>query len=110
MTERIRIALLGFSYWGPNYAPVLSQLLGVRVTFICDSNADLEEGSGCHDIGYSGRDNNRQFEQEHGEPVLAARRAECWWPGARDHPADCSIAARHIGFRRNEARRRHAPA
>lgn len=35
-----RIALIGFGYWGPNYARALSELPGVQVTAICDSNAD----------------------------------------------------------------------
>jgi predicted dehydrogenase len=35
-----RIALLGFGYWGPNYARALSELPGVQVVVICDGNAD----------------------------------------------------------------------
>ena len=35
-----RIALIGFGYWGPNYARALDELPGVRVTAICDSSAD----------------------------------------------------------------------
>jgi predicted dehydrogenase len=35
-----RIALIGFGYWGPNYARALDELPGVDVTVVCDTNAD----------------------------------------------------------------------
>lgn len=39
----VRLALIGFGYWGPNYARVLSDLPGADLTVICDpSPARLE--------------------------------------------------------------------
>jgi predicted dehydrogenase len=32
----IRMGLIGYGYWGPNYARALSELPGVGVSFICD--------------------------------------------------------------------------
>jgi predicted dehydrogenase len=37
---RIRLALIGFGYWGPNYARVLSDLPGATLTVICDPRPD----------------------------------------------------------------------
>jgi predicted dehydrogenase len=37
---RIRLALIGFGYWGPNYARVLSDLPGAALTVICDPRPD----------------------------------------------------------------------
>jgi predicted dehydrogenase len=36
----IRIALIGFGYWGPNYARVLSDLPDAELTAICDQQPD----------------------------------------------------------------------
>lgn len=36
----MRLALIGFGYWGPNYARVLSDLPGAELTAICDQRAD----------------------------------------------------------------------
>jgi predicted dehydrogenase len=36
----VRLALIGFGYWGPNYARVLSELPGAELTVICDQRAD----------------------------------------------------------------------
>ena len=36
----LRLALVGFGYWGPNYARVLNDLPGVELTAICDRSAD----------------------------------------------------------------------
>jgi predicted dehydrogenase len=38
--EELNVALIGFGYWGPNYARVLNELSGVRVTVVCDRDAD----------------------------------------------------------------------
>jgi predicted dehydrogenase len=35
-----RVALIGFGYWGPNYARALNELPRVHVTAICDRSAD----------------------------------------------------------------------
>ena len=35
-----RVALIGFGYWGPNYARVLNDLPGVQLTVVCDRSAD----------------------------------------------------------------------
>src|ERR1700730_9342263 len=34
----LRLALVGFGYWGPNYARVLNDLPGVELTVGCDPN------------------------------------------------------------------------
>jgi predicted dehydrogenase len=36
----VRFALIGFGYWGPNYARVLSELPGAELTVICDQRPD----------------------------------------------------------------------
>jgi predicted dehydrogenase len=36
----VRVALVGFGYWGPNYARVLSDLPGAELTVVCDQRAD----------------------------------------------------------------------
>ena len=36
----VRVALIGFGYWGPNYARVLSDLADAELTAICDSRPD----------------------------------------------------------------------
>jgi predicted dehydrogenase len=35
-----RLALIGFGYWGPNYARALSELSQVQLTAICDRSSD----------------------------------------------------------------------
>jgi predicted dehydrogenase len=39
----VRLALIGFGYWGPNYARVLSELPGAELTAICDQRLDRLE-------------------------------------------------------------------
>ena len=38
--EPVRLALIGFGYWGPNYARVLSELPGAELAVICDQRPD----------------------------------------------------------------------
>jgi predicted dehydrogenase len=38
--QRVRIALVGFGYWGPNYARVLNELPGAQLTVICDQSPE----------------------------------------------------------------------
>ena len=38
--QPVRLALIGFGYWGPNYARVLSDLPGAELTAICDQRTD----------------------------------------------------------------------
>ena len=38
--QHVRLALIGFGYWGPNYARVLSELPGAELTVICDQRPD----------------------------------------------------------------------
>ena len=38
--QPVRIALIGFGYWGPNYARVLSELPGAELTVVCDQRPD----------------------------------------------------------------------
>ena len=40
MSHPVRIALIGFGYWGPNYARVLSELPGADLVLVCDRSAD----------------------------------------------------------------------
>src|SRR5436309_16019966 len=35
----LRVALIGFGYWGPNYARVLNDLPGVELALVCDRSA-----------------------------------------------------------------------
>jgi predicted dehydrogenase len=37
---RVRLALVGFGYWGPNYARVLNELPDAQLTVICDQSSD----------------------------------------------------------------------
>lgn len=46
MALRIRIALVGYGYWGPNYARILTESPDTVVKVICDTQADkLERAS-----------------------------------------------------------------
>jgi predicted homoserine dehydrogenase-like protein len=36
----LRVALIGFGYWGPNHARVLNDLPGVQLTVVCDRSAE----------------------------------------------------------------------
>ncbi len=38
--RRVRLALLGFGYWGPNYARVLNDLPGAELTVVCDRSPE----------------------------------------------------------------------
>jgi predicted dehydrogenase len=38
--QRVRLALVGFGYWGPNYARVLNDLPDADLTVVCDRSAD----------------------------------------------------------------------
>ena len=40
MTTPIRVALIGFGYWGPNYARVLNELPNTALTAVCDRSDD----------------------------------------------------------------------
>lgn len=40
MASTIRIGLIGYGYWGPNYARALSESSDVSVAFICDSQPE----------------------------------------------------------------------
>jgi predicted dehydrogenase len=40
VSHPVRIALIGFGYWGPNYARVLSELPGADLVLVCDRSAD----------------------------------------------------------------------
>src|SRR5438045_4049560 len=35
----VRVALIGFGYWGPNYARVLDELPGAQLVLICDRDS-----------------------------------------------------------------------
>jgi predicted dehydrogenase len=43
LSSKIRIALIGYGYWGPNYARALSELPDSCVTVICDSQSERLE-------------------------------------------------------------------
>jgi len=38
--QRLRLALVGFGYWGPNYARVLNDLPDAQLTVVCDRRPD----------------------------------------------------------------------
>lgn len=38
--QPVRVALIGFGYWGPNYARVLHDLPGASLTVVCDPSAE----------------------------------------------------------------------
>jgi predicted dehydrogenase len=38
--QRVRLALVGFGYWGPNYARVLSELPDAQLTVICEQSTE----------------------------------------------------------------------
>jgi predicted dehydrogenase len=43
VTQPIRLALVGYGYWGPNYARVLNELPGTRLTVVCDPRRERLE-------------------------------------------------------------------
>ncbi len=43
MSSNIRIALIGYGYWGPNYARVLDEMPDTTVAVVCDSKSDRLE-------------------------------------------------------------------
>jgi predicted dehydrogenase len=43
LSSKMRIALIGYGYWGPNYARVLNELPETCVTVICDAQRDRLE-------------------------------------------------------------------
>jgi predicted dehydrogenase len=40
VSHPVRIALIGFGYWGPNYARVLSELPGADLVLVCDRSVE----------------------------------------------------------------------
>ena len=40
MSHPVRIALIGFGYWGPNYARVLNELPGAELALVCDRSQE----------------------------------------------------------------------
>ena len=40
MSQPIRVALVGYGYWGPNYARIFSELPGSEVAAICEVAPD----------------------------------------------------------------------
>ena len=40
MSHPVRIALIGFGYWGPNYARVLNDLPGATLSVVCDRSQE----------------------------------------------------------------------
>lgn len=38
--QRVRVALIGFGYWGPNYARVFNDLPGAELILVCDRSAE----------------------------------------------------------------------
>ena len=40
MSRPVRIALVGFGYWGPNYARVLHELPGAELALVCDRSEE----------------------------------------------------------------------
>ena len=46
--HRVRLALVGFGYWGPNYARVLNDLPDAELTAVCDRSADRRDADKNH--------------------------------------------------------------
>src|SRR5437773_9868724 len=40
LPDPVRLALVGFGYWGPNYARVLSDLPAAELVLICEANTE----------------------------------------------------------------------
>ena len=40
LSSKIRVGLIGYGYWGPNYARVLNDLLDVSLAFVCDAREE----------------------------------------------------------------------
>ena len=40
MSSKIRVGLIGYGYWGPNYARVLNDLSDVSLAFVCDAQEE----------------------------------------------------------------------
>jgi len=40
VNDPVRIALIGFGYWGPNYARVLNELPGAELSVVCDRSPE----------------------------------------------------------------------
>jgi predicted dehydrogenase len=43
MPDALRIALIGYGYWGPNYGRVIEEMADTKVALICDTNAQRLE-------------------------------------------------------------------
>jgi predicted dehydrogenase len=43
MPGTLRVALIGYGYWGPNYARVLEEMADTELTLICDANGERLE-------------------------------------------------------------------
>ena len=40
LSSEIRVGLIGYGYWGPNYARVLNDLPDVSLAFVCDAREE----------------------------------------------------------------------
>jgi predicted dehydrogenase len=40
LSSKLRVGLIGYGYWGPNYARALSEMPGISVSFICDTQEE----------------------------------------------------------------------
>ena len=40
LSSKIRVGLIGYGYWGPNYARVLDDLPDVSLAFVCDAREE----------------------------------------------------------------------
>ncbi|MGC2279429.1 MAG: Gfo/Idh/MocA family oxidoreductase, partial [Candidatus Acidiferrales bacterium] len=40
MLSKIRVGLIGYGYWGPNYARALTDLPDVNLTLVCDTQEE----------------------------------------------------------------------
>ncbi len=40
LSSKIRVGLIGYGYWGPNYARALADLPDLSLTFVCDTQEE----------------------------------------------------------------------
>ena len=43
MPDALRVALIGYGYWGPNYGRVIDEMPDAKVALVCDANMDRLE-------------------------------------------------------------------
>ena len=42
LNQEVRVGLFGYGYWGRNYYRALTELSGVKISFVCDNNSNIK--------------------------------------------------------------------